>query len=221
MILPLLLTCFGMFTIPLALEGFGEYMTIEDHQLERARDEVEEAYGQRIKKLDVRVVTMSYDDTPFSFMSSGMDEELVYIECELKSGVVIADPVSSFYGVENLSGSGIIPTRGSLTSRMTDEQLDAALAAYAAETDTPLGSVRRYTDDEMFDETDSVPDEVEIGKKTYASKELWKFVEGLIVEGDTVDGNNESYYSRRAHVFHEDPDTGEFVYLGSESAEVW
>lgn len=225
MILPLLLSCFGLSAIPIALEGLaGGMMSIDDEQLERSRDQVEDAYGDRIKELDIRVVTTVYEDgLPFSFLPNGMDEESLYIECELKdSGVVVADVISMFYGPENLAGSGIIPTKGDLSSRMSEEQLDAVLEAYAAETDSPLGAVRRYSDaDEMYGDGSPVPEEVKIGKKAYPSSELWKLTEGLIVEGDTVNGDDESFYTRRAHVFHENPETGEFLYLGTESSDIW
>lgn len=223
MMLPVLLSCFSLLAIPMALDGFVGEMSIDDEQLERARDEVEEAYGDRIKELDVRVVTTRYDDMPFSFLSGAMNEESLYIECELEdSGVLVADVISVVFGIEDLSGSGIIPTKGNLASRMSDEQLDAVLEAYAAETDAPLGSVRRYTDPgQMYDESSPAPDEVRIGKTAYPSQELWKISEGLVVKGDTVDGNSDELFTRQGHVFHEDPETGEFTYLGTEPAEIW
>ncbi|MBE0417131.1 MAG: hypothetical protein IBX63_05155 [Coriobacteriia bacterium] len=64
-------------------------------------------------------------------------------------------------------------------------------------------------------------DEVLVGGTEYAAKELWSATEGMQVEGDRIDMTRMMSSSRKAHVFHEDPETGEFTYLGAESAEVW
>ena len=40
-----------------------------------------------------------------------------------------------------------------------------------------------------------------------------------MVKGDRVTLNGESDFVRKALIFHEDPRTGQFIYLGTESVE--
>jgi hypothetical protein len=120
------------------------------------------------------------------------------------------------YG-EGVASSGMLPTKGSLVSRMSPEKFDRLLAAYADETKSPLGAVRRYGDESYFSETGSkVPDELTVGDRTLPTKELWSAVEGRIIKGDSVDMSGDSDYSRNALIFWEDPATGEFAFLGTE-----
>lgn len=223
-LVPVIVSC-GSIALVTSTFGLGSGMpAIEAEEIDATRSEIEDALGGKIEDLDVRAVSMSYGDTgfPYSFIDGGFDEESIYVEFRLKgSGVVVADVIGGPFGMDAAS-SGLIPTRGSLASRMTDEQYDRLVAAYADETSAPLGAIRRYTDASfmMMEET-SVPDEVVVGDTTYPSKELWSATEGKLISGDSVDMDVEMGASRSAFIFHEDPKTGEFTPLGTETADIW
>lgn len=196
-----------------------------DEQISEAEREIEAAYGAKLQDLEVRGVEVTYGDVPFPYsIMSGGDMESLYIEYELKgSDVVVADLLEAgFYG-DGLSSSGMIPTKGSLVSRMEIDQFERLLAAYGAETTAPLGSIRRYGDKPYYMETGtSIPDELTVGDKSYPTKELWTANEGRIIEGDSVDMNDEEGMGRSALIFREDTATGEFEFLGTEPMEpIW
>ena len=223
LVLPLIASCGSIAFLASTFGPMSDMSTIQDEEADRTRQEIEDALGDRIEDLEVRVVSMSYGDSgfPFSLMPSGYDEQSLYVEYRLKdSGVVVADLVGPY--AMDAASAGLIPTRGSLASRMTDQQYDRLIAAYAAESNSPLGSVRRYNDAEsmMMEET-TVPAEVVVGDTTYPSKELWSATEGRIVRGESFNADEEMSFTRRVYVFHEDPKTGEFTPLGTESAEIW
>lgn len=203
----------GTGVIPYSVE-----MSVPDEQLDATTQEFEDGFGSDIESLDVRAVAIEYGDMgfPYSIMG-GSGEETVYVECRLKStDVVIAGLVGYMYGLD-ASSSGMIPTKGTLASRMTPEQLATLLKAYAAETDSPLGSVRRYGDrDEMMYEGTTVGDTVTVGSAEYPTNELWAATEGTLIEGDSIDMSMDPSMNTEAYIFHEDPETGEFVFVGTE-----
>ncbi len=188
------------------------------------REEIESAFGDELESLDVRTVRVDYGE-PFPFsLISGMPggEEAIYVEYKLKGvDVVIADVPGGPWGFD-LVNSGILPVRGSLASRMTHEQFGRILRAYAEETEAPLGSVRRYGDSSgmMYYDSPS-PDEIVVAGIEYPTKELWSAVEGTLIEGERIDMSLGMDYVRKALVFHEHPETGEFEYLGSESVDMY
>jgi hypothetical protein len=219
--------------IVVSVAGFGGFVSdgISQGELdtETPMVEIKNALGDKLESADVRSVTIDYGDEvpfPFGLMGAGMDEQSLYVEIHLKdSDVVIAGVLNGMYG-DDLLASGVLPTKGSLTSRMTDEQFKRILDAYAAETKLPLGSVRRYNDvsSEMAEPGTAVPETVIIGNKKFKSAELWSAVEGTLVKGDTLKLSGTSFYENgpKAFVFHEDPETGEFTFLGTESTQsVW
>lgn len=199
-----------------------------DLDTEAAKLEIQDALGGMLESVDVRTITMDYGDPmplAFTLLGEGMSEKSLYVEIHLKrSDVVIANPISSMYG-EDLSASGVLPTKGSLTSRMTDEQFKQILDAYAAETNLPLGSIRRYNDvaSDMAEPGTAVPETVTIGNKKFKSAELWSAVEGTLVKGDTLNMNDGPFENGpKAFVFHEDPETGVFTFMGTENAQpIW
>lgn len=219
----------GIVAMVMLAVGIGSFASeslgVSEESVAKAKQEVEGAYGDRLKKIDVRSVEVDYGGTafPFSLMSGGSMKSL-YVEYSLKdSDVVFADLLSSGMFGEGVASSGMLPTKGSLVSRMSPEKFDRLLAAYSAETKTPLGAIRRYGDDSYFSETGSkVPDELTVGDRTLPTKELWSAVEGRIIKGDSVDMSDDADYSRNALIFWEDPATGEFAFLGTEpSNSMW
>lgn len=196
-------------------------MTVSDDQLATTRGEIENALGGAVADLEVRRVTMTFDDTSIPAEAAG-EEEFVYVSFRLvDSGVVVADIVGGPYS-HDVSSSGMVPTQGSLRSRMTERQFERFLAAYAEETTAPLGNVRRYNDRaEMGMMPGSVQsDRIRAGGKSYKVEDLWAATEGLLVEGDTI-GMEEMGTMRKAFIFYEDPKTGAFTFLGTEPAAGW
>ena len=206
--------------------GFSdESMGATPETVTKTRQEIQNAYGDRIGNLTVRTVKVDEMGLPFPYsMASGTDSKSLYVEYTLKdSNVVVADLMGLGPYGDNISASGMLPTKGSLVSRMSPEQFDRLLLAYGRETKSPLGSVRRYGDAPFEGEGGAVtPDEVTVGGKKYSTKELWSANEGRVITGDSVDLNDESDFNRNAFIFREDPATGEFVFLGTEPADtVW
>jgi len=232
--LAMLTAILGLFAISaLALIGLVSYELgsafedtgVSDESAVEAKSEIQQAYGDRLDDVEVRAVKVKYEEMPFPYsLMGGDDAKSLYVQYRLKgSDVTVADIVEGGVLGEDVATSGMLPTKGSLTSRMTPEQLDRLLVAYANETNKPLGSVRRYGDSQYPMEPGvAVPDEVTVGNRAYASKELWAANEGRVVEGTEVDLSSESEMSRKALIFHEDPETGEFTFLGIEpSANYW
>lgn len=211
----------------LMLTGFSmmgeEFAGVTEEQVAATRREFELELGDRLERIEVRAVAIDYGEAPFpyAFLEGSTDEKTLYVEYKLKgSDVLVADLVGGPMGEDAVS-SGILPTEGSLNSRMTAEQFDRLLAAFAAETKSPLGVVRRYNDPPMWVGDESpVAAEVTVGTKEYRSKELWSATQGRIVEGDRVDVEHDTG-TRQALIFHEDPKTGVFTYLGTEPSEVF
>jgi hypothetical protein len=186
-------------------------------QVASTREEIETALGDSLEGLDVRLVTMTFDD-PSMPADAPDEEQFIYVQYRLKdSGVVVADIVGGPFGPDPTS-MGMLPTQGSLQSRMTPEQFDRLLAAYADETAAPLGNVRRYNDrSEMMMPGAVQDDSVRVGETKYEASDLWAATEGMTVEGDTI-GMDVWAPSRKALIFYEDPETGDFTYLGTEPA---
>jgi len=197
---------------------------VDQAEVESVKAEFQTALGDKLESLDARPVSMNFGDAPFPFsiLSGGYGgENVIYVEYRLQdSPVVVADVLGGPFG-NDPQGSGMMPTKGTLASRMTDEQFSRILAAYAAETKSPLGTIRRYNDQsERMDGPSTAPEKITIGNKEYKSGELWSAVEGKIIEGDSVDMNSGDFGEpRTAFVFHEDPETGVFAFLGTESSE--
>lgn len=183
------------------------------------REEFKSALGSRLESIAVREVSIDFGSPPFpySLLRGETGEKMTYVEYRLKgSPVLVAGMLGGPFGGDP-SRSGMLPTRGSLASRMTDQQFQRLLSAYAAETKEPLGSVRRYTDRPYMQGGD-VPEKVAVGARQYPARELWSAVEGRLVKGDRVTFSDESMFGRDALIFHEDPKTGAFTYLGTEPA---
>lgn len=189
---------------------------VKPEQVAEIRQEYEKALGPRLAQLKVRAVRVDYGDAmgPVPFFTPR--EELVYVEYRLKDSKVV---------FANLGGPGgevdLLPSRGSLESRMTDDQFAALLRAYEAETAAPFGGVHRYTD-RGFDGPSNVSasDALTVAGKKYPQDELWVVSEGVVVEGDTFKPN-EVMHGSRAMVFHEDPKTGAFVFIGTDDSGEW
>lgn len=183
--------------------------------VEDVRRQVGDAYGRRLTDLEVRVVSLSYGDAPFPFSLVEGNEKCVYLEAHLNDpDIVIADIVGSS---ADLVSSGLLPTRGPLSERLTDERFARLAAAFRARTESPLGRVFRYREQPSMD-TESLPDEVTVGGATYATEEMWSAVVGRSSVGDRID-LSDSGDTRDSLVFHEDPGTGEFTYVGTERVE--
>ncbi len=212
----------GVLVVGPFMGGFAVSSGASEEQIDEAESEIQQAYGSRLEDLEVRVVEVKYGGAPFPYsLMDGDTMKSLYISYGLQgSDVIIADllDVDMFGG--DLSMTGMLPTKGSMVSRMTPEQFDKLLVAYSAETEKPLGSVRRYGDEPFFMETgQTAPEEVTVNNETFPTKELWTAAEGRIIEGDSVDMNDGAYMGGVALIFHEDPETGEFTFLGTEPVE--
>lgn len=192
-----------------------------DAMADKVRDEIKSALGDKLESVDVRAVEFDYGGKPpfpYSLVDGVGDSKSIYVEYRLKSSpTLVAGVLEGPMGMD-ISSSGMLPTRGSLASRMTDEQFAGILKAYAQETKAPLGSVRRYSDQSAMYEGKTSSDMVPVGAKEYPSKELWSASEGIVVKGDRVSLSDTAPYQRKAYVFHEDPKSGEFTYVGTEPA---
>lgn len=212
----------GAVLVPRAIDGrqaevYGGPIGPSADQVASTRAEIETALGDSLEGLDVRLVTMEFDD-PSMPADVPADEQFIYVQYRLKdSGVVVADIVGGPFGSDPAS-MGMLPTQGSLQSRMTPEQFDRFLAAYAGQTTSPLSNVRRYNDRaEMMMPGSVQGGSVRVGDKKYRADDLWAATEGMTVEGDTV-GMDVWSTSRKALIFYEDPESGEFTFLGTEPA---
>jgi hypothetical protein len=196
---------------------------VTDQELSKAKAAVTDALGDKATDVEVRRVKVIYDGAPFPVsLLGGGDEQVIYVSYQLKdSGVRVAGRLGGPYG-SSVAGSGLLPTVGSLESRMTPEQYDRLVAGYAANTKEPLGMVRRYSDRELFaEEGTPAGAEVTLGNKVYKTRELWWASEGDVIEGDTYEESIDGEPSVNALIFHEDPKTGAFVYLGTEPVEMY
>gem|GEM_PF-3400713 len=185
-------------------------------QVASTRKEVEAALGDRLASLEARLVTMEFVDP--SMPAETPEEQFIYVQYRLKdSGVLVADLVGGPLGTDPAS-MGMLPTQGTLQSRMSEEQFARLLAAYGSETAAPLSNVRRYNDRTELMMPGSAPgNTVQVGKRKYRASDLWAATEGMEVAGDTV-GMDVWSTDRRALIFYEDPKTGEFTFLGTEPA---
>lgn len=186
-------------------------------QVASTRQEIETALGDQLEGLDVRLVTMKFDDPSMPADAPG-DQQFIYVQYHLRgSGVLVADMVGGPFGPDPTS-MGMLPTQGSLQSRMTPEQFDRFLEAYSDETTAPLSGVRRYNDRaEMMAPGSVQAGSVRVGNKKYRASDLWAANEGVTVDGDTV-GMDVWNTSRKALIFYEDPKSGSFTFLGTEPA---
>ena len=192
-----------------------------EEQVAEARAEVEKAFGARLESVDARIVQV---EMPEGAMVGTTEEPgpppTLYVEYRLKGldtpvAGTLMDPTAS------VASSGLVPTMGSLVSRMSDEEFEALLAAYAKVTPSALGGVRRYGDSPAQMPGQVVPDTVKSGGRTYRTDELWAVKVGALIEGDHVSIEESGFTESNVHVFHEDRRTGEFTYLGTEPGMWW
>lgn len=115
---------------------------------------------------------------------------------------------------EDLDGSGLIPTEGSLSSRLELEQVVSLAAAFKAESDKPIGGMSAYYDNDYV-EGQSPPAVIDVAGKEYQTKTLWAVAEG---SEPPADKKLQPYGMDdvRALIFHRDPATGAWTYLGTE-----
>jgi hypothetical protein len=198
----------------------GDLYKPTERQVAAARAEVEEAYGDQLESVTVRVVRVDMPEEAAADVAMGEGPPpLLYIEYRLRGfETVIAGTTMDPYSTA--AAAGMLPTKGSLLSRMTEEQFEVFLAAYAEATSAPLGGVRRYGDSPVMP-GQVTADTVKSGGRTYRTDELWAAREGALVDGDTIGFDDPAFMQATAHIFHEDPRTGEFTYLGTEPAVWW
>ena len=180
------------------------------------REEIQHALGDKLQSLDVRLVTQKIDDP--SAPADIPDQQFIYVQFQLKgTNVTIADVVGGPFGPD-VAAMGMLPTQGSLQSRMTTGQFDRFLAAYARQTTSPLSNVRRYNDRTMMMAPGSVQASVvKVGEKKFKASDLWAATEGMTVEGDELPMDMWSS-DRQALIFYENPKSGAFAFLGTEPA---
>ncbi|MDZ4181073.1 MAG: hypothetical protein U1E29_17870 [Coriobacteriia bacterium] len=203
--------------------GFGGLMmsmdmSVPDEQVEQVTQEVEDAFGDRLEHLDVRAVRVNYGEP--AWLSGMPAEEVLYVEYRLRGIDVTVASAASTYGPELLT-AGIVPTRGSLSSRMTDEQFEAILEAYGEQTRSPFGPVRRYSDADPYAYEPTTPkDTIVVAGEEYATATLWAVTEGELVDGDSLDRSGMGP-TGKAYIFFEDSEAGTFEFLGTEALEMY
>lgn len=112
-------------------------------QVASTRDEIKAALDDRLASLETRLVTMEFDDP--AMPTDAPEEQFIYVRYRLRdSGVLVADLTGGPFGTDPAS-MGMLPTQGSLQSRMTEQQFARFLAASGGETSAPLSNVRRYS----------------------------------------------------------------------------
>jgi hypothetical protein len=195
-------------------DSVGEILQPSDEQVAEARAEVEGAFGDRLESLEVRILEPDGDMGVYG-PPAGLYVEYRLVGADVTVAGIVMDPFQS------VSAAGLVPTRGSLRSRMSEEQFDALMAAVTDATISVVGGVRRYGDMPQGMPVPELADEITSGDRSYPVDELWTVLEGTAVEGDTLDEDTLGYMGQTAHVFHEDPETGAFVYLGTEPAMWW
>jgi hypothetical protein len=176
------------------------------------RSSVQSGLGDRLSSLEVRSISIKDPTTPFPFSAFGLGHD-IYIQGQLKgSGVTIAATVPQG---SDPAASGLVPTQGALTDRMTDAQLDRFLAAFHHETSQPFGGVTRYSPQNS---SAAASGTVTIAGTAYPLQELWSATIGRLVSGNSIDLVSSGSNTTQALVFWENPKTGEFQFLGKESA---
>jgi hypothetical protein len=111
----------------------------------------------------------------------------------------------------------MLPSQGSMISKLDDKQVLSLLSAFAKRSDKPAGSFFSYLDSAngMADPT-TVRDSIRISGVDYKTDELWRVSEGVTVTGDTLDAEQFGNHVWRDAIFHMDPATGECTFLGTE-----
>lgn len=184
-------------------------------QLEKS---IKDAYGDRLTGLSVEEVEIEWDDSemgfgpfgPFLFGGGPPDEALAFSYGLTGTDVKFANVITD---VESLSYGGMLPTRGSISNRLTEEQLLALAKAWSAVSSDPIGGVERYGRSEMVSmEEASLPPTITVGGKDFASKDLWLVSAGAVA----VDGKVSPDEQTTARVFSFDPAAKTFVYVADE-----
>jgi hypothetical protein len=217
-LIPLTFVGLTLFSIGMAESGMGNESPRVS--VDETRQQIKDAFGDDLDRVEVREVTQSYGDAPFPFsaLAKSSGTKAVYMEYQLRGSDVVVAGLTGDLPIGGSPGpADMIPTKGSLASRMTLPQFKRLLVAYAAETKAPLGAVRRYNDPSPSSSRGGSEATVTIGSQDYAAKELWSATEGMLVKGDEVTDDIETRFERTAHVFREDPVTGEFKSLGTET----
>jgi hypothetical protein len=199
----------------------GETYRPTEQQAVDARAEIEHAFGDKLESVAARIVQVDLPAEALVGAPEGsMPPPVLYVEYRLKGfDIPIAGTVEEPYS--SVSSAALIPTRGSLSSRMSSKQFDALLRAYGEATSAPFGGVRRYGDSAMEMPGQVVADTIRSGGRTYRTDELWTVRQGALAEGDSISIEDSAYSEGTMHVFREDPKTGEFTYLGTESGMWW
>jgi hypothetical protein len=196
-----------------------EGSTVSADQVAAVRQDYAKGLEGDLASLDVRAVSLKFDGPsfgPLGIPGPVPTEQSVYVEYRLKSSnVVFANVLSPEGGPD----TGLLPTQGSLGSSMSDAQFHALVKAYEAQTSAPFGGAHRYSDDRIDDQGPPAS-ALSIGGKDYPTKELWAVVQGVVVKGDTFDPNK-TMNSSKALVFHEDPKTHTFTFIGTDSGDRW
>ena len=201
--------------------GLGESSGVTPDQLSSVRKQIADAYGERAQNVVVRAIKVD-SGAPFPVaLYGGGNEQAIYVRYGLKGSPVQFSGIVGGLTGSDPAGSGMIPTQGSLTSRMTTAQLDGLLAAYAQQTTDPIGSVVRYGTDPTLAAADgpTAPSSVTVAGKTYKTADLWSATQGKVVKGDMFKLDDFMNVSTKAYIFYEDPKSGRFTFLGTEPVD--
>jgi hypothetical protein len=177
--------------------------------LSSVRSEIQTSLGANLASLQVRSVEVSYPEvSEIPFFSA--KEHLVYVEAHLKDPDVVIADVLGFAG--SPTESGLLPTKASFASRLSDQQYLALLRAFRAKTDRPVGPISTYADSSHG----SADTTVAIDGRYYPASQLWSVTVGRRVSSDRT-FEVKPGARRDCLVFWEEPGTGRFEYVGTES----
>jgi hypothetical protein len=117
-----------------------------------------------------------------------------------------------------LGDTGLLPAVGSLMSHMDAKQVVALSVAYKGKTSKPMGAISAYLDPSMGGmDPSTVSETLTVSGTPYKTSELWRVADAVEVKkGEVFDAESYANVDQRDMIFHYDPTTGEFAFLGTE-----
>lgn len=215
-VVSLLASCSVLVFTGTGILGLLSFMPGQEVSPDQIEESIRKAYGPELGDLEVREVRVDYGEGMLLEGLGGMPGKACAVEYSLKGSDVT---FASFFADEmSLGYSGFVPVQGSLSSRMTTEQLMRLLEAWADETDDPVGGVRRYSDSDLMMMEGSAQATITLGAKEYSAQRVWVASEGARVKDDTA--KVDAMAELDALVFYENPKTGAFEFIGREPGAV-
>jgi hypothetical protein len=163
-------------------------------------DAVTAAYGDKLESVEVTQVELVYDGQ-VTYRPYAVVYRLVGFDRAIEG--MVDDP-------SDLIDYGLVPTAGGVGSGLSDKEFADLRGLWSDRSAKPMGFTYSMVGDNTSWEVD---DKVTYGGKTYLAQDLWAVSEGWtpvaspVPEGSIISGNE--------LVFHLDPKTDSFSYVGS------